>query len=59
MLLSGYPDIMTVREAMDALCVSKSTIYQLIRDQKVPAFRLGPKLWRIRKDCLILYLKSN
>ena len=56
MMLSEYPDIMTVREAMDALGVSKSTIYGLIQNHKIPAFRLGEKLWRIRKDSLLNYL---
>lgn len=55
-MLDEYPDIMTIREAMDALGVSKSTIYELIRSQKIPAFRLGTKLWRIRKDDLLKYL---
>lgn len=57
-MLDDFPDIMTVREAMQALGVSKSTIYGLIRNDQIPAFRLGDKLWRIRKDSLLGYLKS-
>lgn len=58
-MLEYYPDFLSVRDAMEVLGVSKSTIYELIREQKVPAFRLGPKLWRIRKDSLLEYLKTQ
>lgn len=57
-MLEEYPDFMTIREAREALGISKSTIYELIQDGKVPAFRLGQKLWRIRKDNLLEYLKK-
>ena len=57
-MLNEYPDIMTVHEAMDALGISKSTIYLLIHNHKIPAFRLGGKLWRIRKYSLLEYLKT-
>lgn len=59
MMLEYYPDMMSAHDAMEALGVSKSTIYELIREQKIPAFRLGPKLWRIRKDSLLDYLKTQ
>ncbi len=57
-MLDYYPDIMTVREAMDALGVSRSTMYLLIENHKIPAFRLGQKLWRVRKDDLLKYLET-
>ena len=57
-MLDDYPDIMTVREAMEALGVSRSTMYLLIENRKIPAFRLGIKLWRIRKDDLLKYLDT-
>lgn len=31
----------TVQEAADELCVSKMTIYRLINDGEIPAFRFG------------------
>lgn len=58
-MLDEFPDIMTVREAMQALGVSKSTIYLLIQNRQIPAFRLGGKLWRIRKDSLLDYLSNK
>lgn len=58
-MLDEYPDIMTIREAREALGISKSTIYELIRENRIPAFRLGRKLLRIRKDCLLEYLKTQ
>lgn len=58
-MLEEYSDIMTIREAREALGISKSTIYELIQKDQLPAFRLGRKLWRIRKDDLLGYLKAE
>jgi excisionase family DNA binding protein len=58
-MLDDYSDIMTVREAMEALGVSRSTMYLLIENRKIPAFRLGQKLWRVRKDDLLKYLDEQ
>lgn len=55
-MLDDYPDIMTVREALG---VSRSTMYLLIENRKIPAFRLGQKLWHIRKDDLLKYLDTQ
>lgn len=58
-MLENYPDIMTVREAMEALGISKNTIYELIHSNTIHAFRLGFKVWRIKKIDLIKYLNSQ
>jgi len=42
----------TVSEAADELGVSASTIWRWIENQKLPAYRVGPKAIRIRKDDL-------
>lgn len=58
-MLETYPDIITVQEAMEVLGISRNTIYDLIRSNTIHAFKLGPKMWRIKKSDLLLYLSSQ
>lgn len=46
----SHRDFYTVPEAADALGVSVSTIRRWIADRRLPAFRLGPKALRIRRQ---------
>jgi excisionase family DNA binding protein len=41
--------IWTVEEICDYLKIPRSTLYKLIRDKKIPAFRVG-RHWRFQKD---------
>ena len=42
-------DIWTVEEICEYLKIPRFTLYKLIRDQKIPAFRVG-RHWRFQKD---------
>ena len=44
-------EILTVREICDLLQVHQSTIYKLVRQGKIPSFRVGTD-WRFRKDLI-------
>jgi excisionase family DNA binding protein len=44
-------DILTVKEICDLLQVHPSTLYKLIREGKIPSFRIGSE-WRFRKDVI-------
>jgi excisionase family DNA binding protein len=44
-------DILTVKEICDLLQVNPSTVYKLIREGKIPSFRVGSE-WRFRKDVI-------
>ncbi len=57
-MLSEYSDILTPKEVMDILSISKNTLYTMIRHNEIPAFRLGPRCWRFQKADLIHYLKN-
>jgi excisionase family DNA binding protein len=50
---SGIPPlaVMTVREISDYLRVHPSTIYKLLRGNRIPAFRVGSD-WRFRADVI-------
>lgn len=58
-MLSEYPDIMTIREAMDVLGISRNTIYEYVRNGTIHAFKLGSKIWRIKKSDLIMFLNNQ
>ncbi len=49
-MAQSHQDFYTVPEAAEALGVSVSTIRRWIADRRLPAFRLGPKALRIRKQ---------
>jgi len=42
-------EILTVKEVSDLLRVHRTTVYKLLRDGKIPSFRVGTD-WRFRKD---------
>jgi excisionase family DNA binding protein len=43
--------ILTVREVAELLRVSRSTIYQLLKEQRIPAFRIGFD-WRFNEQAI-------
>jgi excisionase family DNA binding protein len=55
-MLEEYPDVMTAKEVMEVLAVSKELLYDLIREKQLPAYKLGKKYWRINKTSLADYL---
>jgi excisionase family DNA binding protein len=44
-------DILTVREVGHLLRVRPDTVYRLVRQRKIPSFRIGP-YWRFRRDLI-------
>lgn len=52
------PQLLTFNEAKRFLRINRGTLYKLIRDGSLPAFRVG-KLWRIDKFELITWLKNQ
>lgn len=43
------PELMDPRETADALKISRTTVYKLVRTNAVPCYRTGPR-GRIRLD---------
>ena len=48
-------DILTVKELSDLLRLHPTTVYKLVRQGKIPSFRVGNE-WRFRKDALMRWL---
>lgn len=54
-MLKEYPDIMSVEQMCDALKVSTKTGYQLLKDGKICALKVG-RSYRIPKAHLLTFL---
>lgn len=50
--------IWTVREVAEYLRMSEAKVYRLVREQQIPAVRIG-KTWRFRKDLLDEWLNER
>lgn len=57
-MLFNYPDVLTPKHMMEILSISKNTLYTMIQNNELPAFKLGPKAWRFRKVDVIAYLEE-
>lgn len=45
-------------EVAQILCLSRRTIYRMIRDGRLPAVRLGAGPWRISRETLLMLLPT-
>ena len=52
------PEILTLPEVCQALRLSRTTVWKLVRDRKLPCIRLSKRLKRFRRSD-ILNLKSE
>jgi excisionase family DNA binding protein len=48
-------EILTVKEVCKLLQVHQSTVYKLIKEGRIPAFRIGSD-WRFLKDRLVRWM---
>lgn len=55
---ANYPDILTIHEAMEFLCIGRNTIYNLLHSGELIGFRIG-KLWRIRLDSVMEFTRRT
>lgn len=53
-----YYDILTLDELSSYLRVSKSTLYKLAREGRIPSHKIG-RHWRFRKKTIDKWLDSN
>ena len=51
-------DIMTMDELAEYLKISKSTLYKLVQDGKLPGQKIG-KRWRFHKEAIDEWLKQH
>jgi excisionase family DNA binding protein len=58
-MFKGYPDMLSPKEAMEALGIGKNTLYRLLNTGEIKAARVGGKIWRISRKALSDYVKSQ
>jgi excisionase family DNA binding protein len=51
-------NLLTVEQIAEYLCVDKFTIYRLVAQKKIPAFRVGSQ-WRFKKSAIEDWLMRN
>lgn len=58
-MFKSYPDLMTAKEAMEALGIGKNLMYRLLNDGEIKGVRVGGKVWRISRKSLSDYAKDH
>ena len=59
-MLTDYPEILKPKDLIKILNLSKNTIYDMLNNKIIPAYRVGNnKLWRINKSDLEDYISSE
>ena len=53
-----YGEILTVKEICEMLRVNQSTIYKMVRQGRIHAFRVGSD-WRFRADEIVHWMVEN
>jgi len=54
-MLEQYDALLSVQELRDILNVGRNSAYELLKQGKIPAFRIG-RNWKIPKDAVIHYI---
>ncbi|MCB9841660.1 MAG: helix-turn-helix domain-containing protein [Phycisphaeraceae bacterium] len=52
------PEVMTISELAEYLQVSKSSLYKLVQEGRVPGKKVG-RHWRFHRDVINAWLKSS
>ena len=54
-MFEQYPDILTVEEVCEALRMGYNSVYELLNEGKLKAYKNG-RVWRIPRDVLKEYI---
>ena len=54
---SGH-EILTMKDICDLLRVHPSTVYKMVRQGKIPSFRIGSD-WRFRRDRIVRWMADQ
>ncbi len=54
-----YPLILTVKEVMEILSISKRTAYDLMDQEGFPCIRIGEKLKRVNRDAFFEWIQKS
>jgi excisionase family DNA binding protein len=51
-------EVLTLKELCDLLRIHPSTIYKLLREGRIPSFRIGSE-WRFRRDVILRWMAEK
>jgi excisionase family DNA binding protein len=54
----GNEEVLTIKEASGYLKIAEKTLYRFIREQNIPAFKLGRE-WRFKKSLLDKWMEKR
>ena len=57
-MLNHYPDIMSVWDVSEVLCIGKNRVYELLEKGAIKGFRIG-RVWKIPRDALQDYILTQ
>ena len=57
-MLNQYPDIMSVWDVSEVLCIGKNRVYELLEKGTIKGFRIG-RVWKIPRDALQDYILTQ
>ena len=57
-MLNQYPDIMSVWDVSEILCIGKNRVYELLENGAIKGFRIG-RVWKIPRDALQDYILTQ
>ena len=57
-MFSEYPDVVSVKDLIKMLSISRSTALSLLQNQTIPNFKIG-RIYKIPKKCVIKYIESQ
>lgn len=56
-LFPSYPDIVSINELSQMLCISTKTAYRLLQEKQIGYFRIG-KSYKIPKRSILQYIEQ-
>lgn len=58
LIFREYPDVVSISQLSQMLCISEKTAYRLLKDNKIEHFKIG-RTYRIPKINVIAYMTVN
>lgn len=58
-MLEAYDDLLTPEDCMDILQIGRNQIYTLLSNGSIKAFKIGSRKWKIPKESVVLYIRTQ
>lgn len=58
LMFREYPDVVSISQLSQMLCISEKTAYRLLKENKIEYFKIG-RTYRIPKISVLAYMSVN